>query len=110
LFLGPLRDRDPRLADGKCRGIVANGMVQAVPSKLALATVADWARGPARYDPVESYERALDEHGAEAVDALRRLASAPADVDAPADVESLVEALLLGVDAPTGAALLEPFV
>ena len=110
LFLGPLRGRDQRLAGGPCRGIVANGMVQAAPSKLALATVADWARDPTRYDPVVSYERALLEHGAEVLDALRRLAPAAADVEPPADVESLADALLLGVDAATGVALLEPFV
>jgi len=112
LFLGPLRGRDARLANGKLRGIVANGMVQAVPSKLALATVADWARDPFSYDPLESYERALREHGAEVLEALHRLATAspPREVDPPAEVESLVDALLLGVDAATAVALLEPFV
>jgi hypothetical protein len=56
-------------------------MVEAVPSKLALATVADWTRDPGAYDPVVSYE-----HGR------------------PRDVREL------GVDAATGRALLEPFV
>ena len=110
LFLGPLRGRDARLAAGKCRGIVANGMVQAVPSKLALATAAEWARDPAGYEPFAAFERALSEHGAEVIEALRRLAEKPVDVDEPADVESLADALLLGVDAATGVALLEPFV
>ena len=110
LFLGPLRGRDARLAGGRVRGIVANGMVQALPSKLALATVAEWARDPAAYEPFAAFERALCEHGSEVVGALRRLAPEPADVDEPADVESLADALLLGVDAATGVALLEPFV
>ena len=110
LFLGPLRGRDANLANGRLRGIVANGMLQAVPSKLALATVAEWARDPAAYDPIRAYERALCEHGAEVVEALRRLAPEPADVEPPADVESLADELLLGVDAATGLALLEPFV
>ena len=110
LHLGPLRGRDPRLAERKCRGIVANGMVQAVPSKLALATVAEWSRDPAAYDPLTALERALTEHGAEVLEALERLATGPADVEPPAEVESLADALLLGVDAATGAALLEPFV
>jgi hypothetical protein len=86
-------------------------MVQAVPSKLALATVADFARDPAGYDPVASFERALAGYGAEVVDALRALAPGPAqDVAAPGDAEALADALFLGVDAATALALLEPFV
>jgi hyaluronoglucosaminidase len=110
LFLGPLLGRDPRLAEGECAGLIANAMVQAVPSKLALATVADWARDPAGYEPVRSYERALGAYGAEVVEALRALAREPASVERPADVPALVAALELGVDAATGVALLEPFV
>jgi hyaluronoglucosaminidase len=107
LHLGPLRGRDPKLVEGKLRGIVANAMVQCVASKLALATIADWARDPHAYDPVQSYERALREHGAEVVDAL----GAPDEsVRPPDDVASLVDALQLGVTAPVGAALLRPFV
>ncbi len=109
LFLGPLRGRDPRLADGRLAGMVANAMLQAVPSKLPLATIADFARDPGSYDAVESYERALRGHGAEGVEALRELAAEPADVAAPDDVPALVDALALGVDAATALALLEPF-
>ena len=110
LYLGPLRGRHPRLAQGRLRGIIANGMVQAVPSKLALATVADWARDPFAYDAIASYERALAEHGAEVVEALRGLDSSRVTVEPPADVPGLDDALALGVDAATGVALLEPFV
>jgi hyaluronoglucosaminidase len=110
LFLGPLRGRDPRLAEGKLHGIVANAMVQCVPSKLALATVADWARDPDAYDPVASYEQALREHGAAVVDALHRLAPERVPVTVPRDVPALIEALALGVDAALGIGLLEPFV
>jgi hyaluronoglucosaminidase len=107
LFLGPLRGRDPCLADGRLAGIVANGMLQAVPSKLALATVADWALDPVAYEPVASFERALRDHGAEVLASLGKPA---AGVRPPADVAGLVEALAPGVAAATGAALLEPFV
>jgi hyaluronoglucosaminidase len=107
LHLGPLVGRDPRLAEGRCAGIVANAMVQAVPSKLALATVGEWARDPHAYDPVVSFERALREYGAEVVDALG--VEAAAGVERPADVPALIAALQLGVDAATGVALLEPF-
>jgi hyaluronoglucosaminidase len=120
LFLGPLLGRDPRLAEGRCAGLIANAMVQAVPSKLALATVADWTRDPHGYDPVASFERALVEVGAEVVEALRRLVGSSPDVmevytyitrnPRPTGVPGLVEALELGVDAATGLALLEPFV
>ncbi|MGI9111074.1 MAG: protein O-GlcNAcase [Gaiellaceae bacterium] len=107
LFLGPLLGRDPRLAEGHCAGLIANPMVQAAPSKLALATMADWARDPAGYDAIRCYERALGDYGREALDAL---GPDRAEVAAPGSIEQLVAALELGVDAATGAALLEPFV
>jgi hyaluronoglucosaminidase len=99
LFLGPLRGRDSRLFEGRCAGLIANAMVQAIPSKLPLATVADFLRDPAGYDPRASFERALARYGGEVVAAL----GDPAQVDRP---EDLVEALRLGVDAATAAAWL----
>ncbi len=108
LFLGPLRGRDPRLAEA-LQGIVANGMLQAVPSKLALATLAEWVRDPQAYEPVAAFERAVREHGAEVVEALRRLTPRPADLVPPGDVPALVDALAFGVDAATALALLGPF-
>jgi hypothetical protein len=84
-------------------------MLQAVPSKLALATVADFAGDPASYDPAASFERALQEYGGEVVEALRRLTPDPADVARPRGLPALIEALAPGVDAATGLALLEPF-
>ena len=109
VFLGPLLGRDPRLANGNCAGLVANGMVQAIPCKLALATVADWAGAPEEYDPVGSFERALAAYGAEVVTALRASGAQAPAVDRPSDVAGLVRALELGVDAGTAIALLEPF-
>lgn len=108
LFLGPLRARDPRLADSDhLAGTIANAMVQCVPSKLALATVADWARDPHAYDPVASYERALRQYGAEVFEAL----GAPDEtLAASRDVPALIDELAHGVDAATGAAFLRPFV
>ena len=100
LFLGPLQGRDPRLFDGRCAGLIANAMVQAVPSKLALATVADFLRDPHGYDPRMSFERARARYAAEVVAAL---GVEPAPVERPDD---LVQALQLGVDAPTAAAYL----
>jgi hyaluronoglucosaminidase len=110
LYLGPLLGRDPRLADGHFAGLISNGMVEAVPSKLAFTTIAEWTRDPHAYDPIRSFEGALREYGAEVVEALRKLAPKPAKVERPADVAALADALELGVDAATGLALLEPFV
>ena len=107
LHLGPLRGRDPNLVHGRLRGIIANAMVQAVPSKLALATVADWARDPFAYDMLASYERALREHGAEVLEAL---GEPDPDVTPPDDLGAVCEILKLGVTAPVGAALLRAFV
>ena len=108
LFLGPLRGRDPLLAEGRLRGLIANAMLQAVPSKLPLATVAEWTSDPAGYEPVTAYERALTAHGEEVLEALGP--GRANGVTRPRSVRGLVDALLLGVDAPTGATLLEPFV
>jgi len=111
LYLGPLLGRDPRLADGGCDGLIANAMVQAIPSKLALATVADWTRDPAGYDSLASFERALRTYGREVWEALERLCVVPTQAPwRPADVTELAAALELGVDAATARALLEPFV
>jgi hyaluronoglucosaminidase len=111
LFLGPLRGRDARLWEGRAAGLIANAMLQAVPSKLPLATVADFMRDPHGYDPVASFERALATYGAEVLAALEPLAAGPSAPHARCrDVEALVEALAPGVDAATARGLLGPFV
>ena len=107
LHLGPARGLDPDLSRGRLRGIIANAMVQCVPSKLGLATVADWAKDPYGYEPLESYERALRDHGEEV---LAALGAPAAGVDIPGDLAAVCEILKLGVTAPVGAALLRPFV
>ncbi len=50
LFLGPLTGRPGDVEDLPLDGIVANAMIEAVPSRLPLATVGTWARDPASYD------------------------------------------------------------
>ena len=82
-------------------------MVQAIPSKLALATVADWCRDPRGYDPlavVRAGPAGVRRRGARG--ARRAGEGRAAEVTWPA----LVEALEFGVDPADGAALLEPFV
>jgi hyaluronoglucosaminidase len=87
LFLGPLRGRDPRLAEGRCAGLVANAMVQAVPSKLALATIADWLRDPEGYDPDASFDRALRTYGDEVREAVLELGDSVDSAAALAQLE-----------------------
>jgi hyaluronoglucosaminidase len=96
LFLGPLRNREATLFEGRCAGLIANAMLQAVPSKLALATVADYLRDPAGYDPDASFERALQAYGAEVLESLRNLPE-----------ESLARSLAPGLSAAAAVALLE---
>ena len=73
LFLGPLTGRDPELTGGRCAGLIANAMLQAVPSKLPLATVADFLRDPQGYRPAAAFERALRDYGDEVEAAVRAL-------------------------------------
>ena len=72
-YLGPLRDRDPLLAD-----VVAIYMASPLSgpgvSRLPLLTAADWLAGPAAYDPDDSLRRAiarLSGSDSGAADALR---------------------------------------
>ncbi len=103
LFLGPLVGREPGL---DLAGAVANGMVQAAPSKLAFATFADWARDPAGYDPEASWAAALEAIGGDAAGALRVLAAASRsgplggedELAGPADLARAADELVAGLD------------
>lgn len=57
VFLGPLTDR--QRARGLV-GIVSNPMVEAAPSRFALATVAEWAADPEQYDAQDAAARAYE--------------------------------------------------
>lgn len=59
LFLGPLRGRTTDLRGSALAGISSNPMVEAAPSRFALASVADWAWNPDAYDPDDSSARAI---------------------------------------------------
>lgn len=72
LFLGPLTGRPDDVDGLPLDGVVANAMIEALPSRLPLATVGAWARDPAAYDP----ERA-------AADALASVAGRHAGVVGP---------------------------
>jgi hypothetical protein len=59
LFLGPVQGRDTDLAR-VTDGIVANPMNEAHASMISLATLAEYVRAPAAYDPDEALARAVD--------------------------------------------------
>ena len=107
LVLGPLVHRPAE--PSALRGILANPMVQALPSLIAIATVGEYAQDPARYDPDAAWTRAIARvatlTGAPVAD-LTVLARAcggwpPSAPRWPA-VESALQDALLGV--PEGAA------
>src|SRR3954447_19015797 len=49
VFLGPLTGRPTDLSGSGLEGILANPMPEAVPSRIPLVSVADWAADPAGY-------------------------------------------------------------
>lgn len=59
LFLGPLTGRPDDVDGLPLDGIVANAMIEALPSRLPLATVGAWARDPGGYDPARAAADAL---------------------------------------------------
>ena len=58
LHIGPYQGRDPELWRSS-KGIVVNGMELFEASKIPIATVADYLRDPAGYEPESSWQRAL---------------------------------------------------
>jgi beta-N-acetylglucosaminidase/Glycosyl hydrolase family 20, domain 2/Bacterial Ig domain len=117
MFLGPLTGRSPDLAAHGIVGLTANPMPQAEPSKVALATVADYAWSPGRYDAQRSWRAALRDVGGPARDALRAFAdnsrsSALDPVESPR-LSALIGAFWrehrAGRDGPATAALIGEF-
>lgn len=109
LFLGPLRGRTTQLAGSALAGISSNPMVEAAPSRFALASVADWAWNPEQYDPDDSAERALVVVAGEHAHAVRALVAAcsswPPSAPQSAELEALVDAAL--ADDPDALSALE---
>ena len=76
LHIGPYFGRDPRLS-ATAAGVIANPMPLAEASKIGLASVADFARDPAGFEPEASWEAALLRvAGARDYDAFREFADA----------------------------------
>jgi hypothetical protein len=59
LFLGPLTGRTGDVAGSALEGVLANPMIWAAPSRIPLASVAEWAADPRGYEPATSAPRAL---------------------------------------------------
>lgn len=72
LVLGPLRERGPDL-HLEAHTYLSCPMLQLGASRLPLATVADWLRAPAAYDPDDSWERAQRRLAGDDEDARRAL-------------------------------------
>jgi hyaluronoglucosaminidase len=99
IHLGPYRGREPELTD-ELDGVLCNPMLQPHASRVALATAADFLRGPEKYDPAASWSRAIAAVGKARAPALQALAAACADgpllppehLEAHALVTTLVDA------------------
>lgn len=76
VFLGPLPDRTGDLAGAPLDGILSNPMVEAAASRLPLSTVGEWARDPARFDPLRAADAALRAWAGPAASVLRPLVRA----------------------------------
>jgi len=109
LFLGPLRGRATDLEGSALAGICSNPMVEAMPSRFALASVADWAWNPRGYDPEESAERALIAVAGRHAHAVAALVAAcsswPPSAPQSPELEALVDGAL--ADDPDALAGLE---
>jgi hypothetical protein len=94
LFLGPLINRAAAGGRAALRGIISNPMPQEASSRIALATVADWARDPGGYDPVVSARTALDRVAGVGAPALAPLVRAcrawPPDADQDPELRAAV--------------------
>lgn len=74
IMQGPTYGLDTTLTDKELCGLVSNPMEHGEASKLALYSVADYTWNIARYNAIDSWERALVELTPEAADAYRTFA------------------------------------
>lgn len=99
-FLGPLRGRASDLGSS-VTGIVANPMNEAHASMIALATLADYARDPAGYDPDAAWRAALQSlYGDSAARLLRPFQDAYGDYGW--DTNPMEPLYFLGDTVPVG--------
>lgn len=78
---GPVYGLASTMDDTKTRGIVSNPMEHGEASKLALYSTADYAWSPEKYNPIDSWERAIECVAPEVKDAYRLFAIHSCDTE-----------------------------
>ena len=78
---GPVYGLSWTMDSTKTRGIVSNPMEHGEASKLALYSTADYAWCPSKYNPVDSWERAIEYMAPEVKDAYRLFAIHSCDTE-----------------------------
>lgn len=81
LMQGPVYGLDTNLTEQQVAGIESNPMEHGEASKLALYGVADYAWNPKAYNPIDNWERGLEELMPGAADAYRTFAIHSADTE-----------------------------
>ena len=81
LLQAPVYGLSSAMDTDKVRGIVSNPMEHAEASKLALYSVADYAWNPQAYNPIDSWERALEMMAPNVKDAYRTFAIHSCDTE-----------------------------
>ena len=81
LLQAPVYGLSSAMDAGKVRGIVSNPMEHAEASKLALNSVADYAWNTRAYNPIDSWERALEMMAPDVKDAYRTFAIHSCDTE-----------------------------
>jgi hypothetical protein len=100
LFLGPVTGRATELEGSALVGVIANAMIQARPSQVPLATVADWAADPAAYQPQRSAASALSRWADDSLAPFVRVCSAwPPSADQDPELTAACAGALDGNEA-----------
>ncbi len=78
---GPVYGLSPKLTENETRGLVSNPMEHGEASKLALYSVADYTWNTEAYNPIDSWERALETLAPEVYEAYRLFAIHSCDTE-----------------------------
>lgn len=81
LMQGPVYGLATTMTDEKVRGLVSNPMEHGEASKLALYSVADYTWNTSAYNPIDSWERALETLAPEVKEAYRLFAIHSCDTE-----------------------------